>query len=145
MELPWSFFVVLSCLFVGLLPECSFVELWSVRSSSCGEFFHRAAVGLSSSCREFVRRAAVGLSSSCCRECSFVKLLSECSLVEMLFGIRNSQKNEPSERCRSKQSSEEAVEVMPKTIKRSLSGSEMAPPFHRTRRILLNYCAAYFF
>ena len=34
---------------------------------------------------------------------------------------------------------------MPKTIKRTLSGSEMAPPFHRTRRISLNYCAAYFF
>ena len=39
----------------------------------------------------------------------------------------------------------EAVEAMPKTIKRTLSGSEMAPPFHRTRRISLNYCAAYFF
>ena len=37
------------------------------------------------------------------------------------------------------------MEAMPKTIKRTLSGSEMAPPFHRTRRILLNYCAAYFF
>ena len=145
MELPWSFFVLPSCLFVELLPECSFVELWSVRSSSCGEFVRRAAVGLSSSCGEFVRRAAVGLSSSCCRECSFVELLSECSLVELLFGTRNSRKNEPSERCRSKQSSEEAVEAMPKTIERTLSGSEMAPPFHRTRRISLNYCAAYFF
>ena len=163
MELPWSFFVLLSCLFVELLPECSFVELWSVRSSSCGKFFRRAAVGLSSSCGEFVRRAAiglssscgefvrraaVGLSSSCCRECSFDELLSECSLVELLFGIRNSRKNEPSEpseRCRSKQSSEEAVEAMPKTIERTLSGSEMVPPFHRTRRISLNYCAAYFF
>ena len=130
MELPWSFFVLLSCLFVELQPECSFVELWSVRSSSCGEF---------------VRRAAVGLSSSCCRECSFVELLSECSLVELLFRTRNSRKNEPSERCRSKQSSEEAVEAMPKTIERTLSGSEMAPPFHRTSRISLNYCAAYFF
>ena len=38
-----------------------------------------------------------------------------------------------------------SVEAMPKTIKRTLSGSEMAPPFHRTRRISLNYCAAYFF
>ena len=66
-------------------------------------------------------------------------------MVELLFGIRNSRKNEPSERCRSKQSSEEAVEAMPKTIERTLSGSEMAPPFHRTRRISLNYCAAYFF
>ena len=37
------------------------------------------------------------------------------------------------------------MEAMPKTIKRTLSGSEMAPPFHRTRRISLNYCAAYFF
>ena len=110
--------------------ECSFIELRRVRSSSCGEF---------------VRRAAVGLSSSCCRECSFVELLSECSLVELLFGTRNSRKNEHSERCRSKQSSEEAVEAMPKTIERTLSGSEMAPPFHRTRRISLNYCAAYFF
>ena len=116
-------------------------------------FVHRAAessfvellVGLSSSCGEFVRRAAVGLSSSCCRECSFVELLSECSLVELPFGIRNSRKNELSERCRSKQSSEEAVEAIPKTIERTLSGSEMAPPFHQTRRILLNYCAAYFF
>ena len=70
--------------------ECSFIELWSVRSSSCGEFVRGAAVGLSSSCGEFVRRAAVGLSSSCCRECSFVELLSECSLVELLFGTRNS-------------------------------------------------------
>ena len=57
-------------------------------------------------------------------------------------GIRNSRKNEPSW---SKQSSEEAVEAMPKTIERTLSGSETAPPFHRTRRISLNYCAAYFF
>ena len=136
--------MLLSCLSVELLPECFFVELWSVRSSSCGEFFRRAAVGLSSSCGEFVRRAAVGLSSSCCRECSFVEL-SECSLVELLFGTRNSQNNEPSERCRSKQSSEEAVEAMPKTIERTLSRSEMAPPFHRTCRISLNYCAAYFF
>ena len=143
-ELPWSFFVLL-CLFVELLPEFSFVELWSVRSSSCGEFVRRAAVGLSSSCGEFVRRAAVGLSSSCWWECSFVELLSECSLVELLFGTRNSRKNEPSGRCRSKQSSEEAVEAMPKTIEITLSGSEMAPPFHRTRRISLNYCAAYFF
>ena len=118
---------------------------WSVHSSSCGEFVRRAAVGLSSSCGEFVRRAAVGLSSSCCRECSFVELLSECSLVELLFGTRNSRNNEPSERCRSKQSSEEAVEAMPKTIARTLSRSEMAPPFHRTCRISLNYCAAYFF
>ena len=137
--------MLLSCLFVELLPECFFVELWSVRSSSCGEFIRRAAVGLSSSCGEFVRRAAVGLSSSCCRECSFVELLSECSLVELLFGTRNSRNNEPSERCRSKQSSEEAVEAMPKTIERTLSRSEMAPPFHRTCRISLNYCAAYFF
>ena len=37
------------------------------------------------------------------------------------------------------------MEAMPKTIERTLSGSEMAPPFHRTRRISLNYCAAYFF
>ena len=88
--------------------ECSFIELRRV--------VRRAAVGLSSSCGEFVRRAAVGLSSSCCRECSFVELLSECSLVELLFGTRNSRKNEPSERGRSKQSSEEAVEAMPKTI-----------------------------
>ena len=71
--------------------------------------------------------------------------LASDSLVELQFGIRNSRKNEPSERCRSKQSSEEAVEAMPKTIERTLSGSEMAPPFHRTRRISLNYCAAYFF
>ena len=117
--------------------ECSFIELRRVCSSSC--------FGLLSSCGEFVRRAAVGLSSSCCRECSFVELLSECSLVKLLFGTRNSRKNEPSERCRSKQSSEEAVEAMPKTIERTLSRSEMAPPFHRTRRISLNYCAAYFF
>ena len=146
--------MLLSCLFVELLPECSFVELWSVRSSSCGEFVRRAAVGLSSSCGEFVHRAAVGLSSSCCRECSFVELLSECSLVELLsecslvellFVTRNSRKNEPSERCRTKQSSEEAVEAMPKTIERTLSGSEVAVPFHQTRRISLNYCAAYFF
>ena len=60
-------------------------------------------------------------------------------------GTRNSRKNEPSERRRSKQSSEGAVEAMPKTIERTLSGSETAPPFHRTRRISLNYCAAYFF
>ena len=60
-------------------------------------------------------------------------------------GTRNSRKNEPSERRRSKQSSEEAVEAMPKTVERTLSGSETAPPFHRTRRISLNYCAAYFF
>ena len=73
--------------------ECSFIELRRVRSSSCGEFVRRAAVGLSSSCGEFFRRAAVGLSSSCCQECSFVELLSECSLVELLFGIRNSRKN----------------------------------------------------
>ena len=46
-------------------------------------------------------------------------------------GTRNSQKNEPS-----------AVEVMPKTIERTLSGSEMPPPFHRARRISLTYCAA---
>ena len=37
------------------------------------------------------------------------------------------------------------MEAMPKTIKRTLSGSDMAPPFHRTPRISLNYCAAYFF
>ena len=37
------------------------------------------------------------------------------------------------------------MEAMPKTIERTLSGSEMAPPFHRTSRISLNYCAAYFF
>ena len=37
------------------------------------------------------------------------------------------------------------MEAMPKTIERTLSGSETAPPFHRTRRISLNYCAAYFF
>ena len=37
------------------------------------------------------------------------------------------------------------MEAMPKTIKRTLSGSEMAPPFHQTLRISLNYCAAYFF
>ena len=60
-------------------------------------------------------------------------------------GTRNSRKNESSERRRSKQSSEETVEAMPKTIERTLSGSETAPPFHRTRRISLNYCAAYFF
>ena len=61
-------------------------------------------------------------------------------------GTRNSRKKEPSERRRSKQSSEEAVEAMPKTVERTLSGSETAPPFHRTRRISLNYyCAAYFF
>ena len=110
--------------------ECSFIELRRVRSSSC--------------CRTFIelRRAR---SPSCCRECSFVELLSECSLVELLFGTRNSRNNEPSERCRSKQSSEEAVEAMPKTIERTLSVSEMAPPFHRTCRISLNYCAAYFF
>ena len=48
-------------------------------------------------------------------------------------GTRNSRKNEPS-----------AVETMPKTIERTLSGSEMAPPFHRARRISLKYCAAYF-
>ena len=34
-------------------------------------------------------------------------------------GTRNSRKNEPS-----------AVEAMPKTIERTLSGSETAPPFH---------------
>ena len=66
-------------------------------------------------------------------------------MVELLFGTRNSRNNEPSERCRSKQSSEEAVEAMQKTIERTLSESEMAPPFHRTCRISLNYCAAYFF
>ena len=66
-------------------------------------------------------------------------------MVELLFGTINSRKNEPSERCRSKQSSEEAVEAMPKTIERTLSGSEIATPFHRMRRISLNYCAAYFF
>ena len=108
--------------------ECSFIELRRVRLSSC--------------CRTFVELRRVR-SPSCCR--TFVELLSECSLVELLFGTRNSRKNEPSERCRSKQSSEEAVEAMPKTIERTLSGSEMAPPFHRTRRISLNYCAAYFF
>ena len=36
-------------------------------------------------------------------------------------GTRNSQKNEPSERRRRKQSSEEAMEAMPKTIERTLS------------------------
>ena len=36
-------------------------------------------------------------------------------------GTRNNQKNEPSEQRRRKQSSEEAVEVMPKTIERTLS------------------------
>ena len=61
-------------------------------------------------------------------------------------GTRNSRNNEPSERRRSKQSrGPKAVEAMPKTIERTLSGSETAPPFHRTRRISLNYCAAYFF
>ena len=122
-------------MFVHRAAESSFVELLSD--------FRRAAVGLSSSCcRTFVELRRVR-SPSCCR--IFVELLSECSLVELLFGTRNSRKNEPSERCRSKQSSEEAVEAMPKTIERTLSGSEMAPPFHRTRRISLNYCAAYFF
>ena len=117
--------------------ECSFAELRRVRSSSCCRtFVELRRVRSPSCCRT---------SSSCCRECSFVELLSECSLVELLFGTRNSRKNEPSERCRSKQSSEEAVEAMPKTIERTLFGSEMAPPFHRTRRISLNYCAAYFF
>ena len=48
-------------------------------------------------------------------------------------GTRNRRKNEPS-----------AEEAMPKTIERTLSGSEMAPPFHRARRISLKYCAAYF-
>ena len=70
--------------------ECSFVELRRVPFVELLSDFRRAAVGLSSSCGEFVRRAAVGLSSSCCRECSFVELLSECSLVELLFGTRNS-------------------------------------------------------
>ena len=37
------------------------------------------------------------------------------------------------------------MEAMPKTIERTLCESETAPPFHRTRRISLNYCAAYFF
>ena len=37
------------------------------------------------------------------------------------------------------------MEAMPKTIERTLSGSETAPPFHRTRRISLNYYAVYFF
>ena len=106
--MPWSFFVLLSCLFVELLPECSFVELWSVRSSSCGEFFRRAAVGLSSSCcRTFVellsdfrraaessfaellsdfRRAAVGsvLSSSCCRSVLWSSCCSEQETVERM-------------------------------------------------------------
>ena len=110
-------------------------------------FVHRAAESSFVELLSDFRRAAVGsvLSSSCCRECSFVELLSECSLVELLFGTRNSRNNEPSERCRSKQSSEEAVEAMPKTIERTLSRSEMAPPFHRTYRISLNYCVAYFF
>ena len=83
--------------FLRRAVECSFIKLRRVRSSSCCRTFvellsdfRRAAVGLSSSCGEFVRRAAVGLSSSCCRECSFVELLSECSLVELLFGTRNS-------------------------------------------------------
>ena len=116
--------------------ECSFIELRRVRSSSCCRTFRRAAESSFAELLSDFRRAAVW---------SFVELLSECSLVELLFGIRNSRKNEPSERCRSKQSSEEAVEAMPKTIERTLSGSEMAPPFHRTRRISLNYCAAYFF
>ena len=109
-------------MFVHRAAESSFVELLLD--------FRRAAIGLSSSCGEFVRRAAVELSSSCCRECSFVELLSECCLVELLFRTRNSRKNEPSERCWSKQSSEEAVEAMPKTIERTLSEGEMAPPFH---------------
>ena len=119
-------------MFVHRAAESSFVELLSD--------FRRAAESSFAELLSDFRRAAVG-------SVSFVELLSEseCSLVELLFGTRNSRKNEPSERCRSKQSSEEAVEAMPKTIKRTLSGSEMAPPFHRTRRISLNYCAAYFF
>ena len=117
--------------------ECSFIELRRVRSSSC--------------CRTFVELRRVR-SPSCCR--TFVKLLSGVffrrAAVGVFFGraavgTRNSRNNEPSERCRSKQSSEEAVEAMPKTIERTLSRSEMAPPFHRTCRISLNYCAAYFF
>ena len=123
--------------------ECSFIELRRVLSSSCCRTFVELRRVLSPSCcRTFVELRRVR-SPSCCR--TFVELLSECSLVELLFGIRNSRKNEPSERCRSKQSSEEVVEAMPKTIERTLSGSEMAPPFHQTRRISLNYCAAYFF
>ena len=69
-------------MFVHRAAESSFVELLSD--------FRGAAVELSSSCGEFVLRAVVGLSSSCCRECSFVELLLECSLVELLFGTRNS-------------------------------------------------------
>ena len=46
--------------FVELLPECSFIELRSVLSSSC--------------CRTFVELQWV---------CSFVELLLECSFVEL--------------------------------------------------------------
>ena len=48
-------------------------------------------------------------------------------------GTRNSRKNEPS-----------AVEAMPKTIERTLSGSATILPFYRACRISLKYCAAYF-
>ena len=106
-------------------------------------FVHRAAESSFVELLSDFRRAA---------ESSFAELLSDFrrAAVGVFFGRaavrdKNSRKNEPSERCRSKQSSEEAVEAMPKTIERTLSGSEMAPPFHRTRRISLNYCAAYFF
>ena len=37
------------------------------------------------------------------------------------IGTRNSRKNEPSERRRRKQSSEEVVKAMPNTIERTLS------------------------
>ena len=66
-------------------------------------------------------------------------------------GTRNSRKNEPSERHRRKQSSEEAVGAMPKTFERTSSflkryrmAKNRAPPFHLTRRISLKDCAAYF-
>ena len=70
--------VFLCYLFVELLPECSFVELWSVRSSSCGEFFRRAA------CRTFVELRRVR-SPSCCQ--TFVELLSGVFFRRAAVGV----------------------------------------------------------
>ena len=117
-------------MFVHRAAESSFVELLSD--------FRRAAESSFAELLSDFRRAAVGsvLSSSCCRSVLWLSCCSGQETVEIMSllsdaGVNNRAKK-PWKRCR-------------KTIERTLSGSEMAPPFHRTCRISLNYCAAYFF